>query len=180
MTVPVQAESYPTGQWGAFNGAATFWGNISISGKIGLCLDPGAHPPTVLDNSTAAKACGAYDDGQPDKTAQPAHLLAAHVNPTDYPTLASISQSERGIHRSGVPVTHRSRYEELVAEAKDQAGPKQAHAQADAEAAKAWIGLVRAGEADKTANPDTPFDRDSSHHTIARPRRGCSQNSLRL
>jgi hypothetical protein len=166
-SVPVHAESYPTGERGAFNGAATFWGNTSVGGKIGLCLDPGTHPPSVLDNSAAAKVCGAYDGGQPDKTAQLAYLLAAHVNSTDDPTLASISQFARGIYHSGVPVTHRSRYDELVAEAKDQAGPKQAYAQVDAEAPKVWIGLVRAGEADKIANPDTAFDRDNSHHTIA-------------
>jgi hypothetical protein len=156
-SVPVHAESYPTGQWGALNGAATFWGNNSVGGKIGLCLDPGTHPPTVLDNSAAAKVCGAYEDGEPDKTARLAYLLATHVNSTDDPTPASISQFARGIHHSGVPVTHRARYDDLATEAKG-----------------------RAGEADKIANPDTPFDRDDSHHAIACAWRECSQNSLRL
>jgi hypothetical protein len=143
-----QAAEYVTGEWGAYKGASTFWGNLTVGGVYGLCIDPGTQPPNSLGPGNATKVCGSVKDGQPDKTAQIAYLLARHLRDTDTKTLVSLSQFGRGEYHDSIPVTYPSRYAELVAEAK-QAGPKDAYVQVDLDAGKVWVGIVSGGEAAK-------------------------------
>jgi hypothetical protein len=162
--VPASAASFITGEWGTFKGVSTFWGNLSVGGKYGLCVDPGAHPPTKLDNTAADKKCGKYDSkGVPDKTAQLAYLLGAYLHDGSDKRLRSISEFARKQYHDDVGVRYDDVYDDLVAEAKENGGPKQAYAEVDLENSKVWIGLVRDGEADKITNPLEPFTRDDAH-----------------
>jgi hypothetical protein len=143
-----QAAEYVTGEWGTYKGASTFWGNLTVGGVYGLCIDPGTQPPNSLGPGNATKVCRAVKDGKPDKTTQIAYLLARHLKDTDTKTLVSLSQFGRGEYHDSIPVTYPSRYADLVAEAKD-ARPKDAYVQVDLDAGKVWVGIVSGGEAAK-------------------------------
>jgi hypothetical protein len=82
------AADYITGEWGTYQGASTFWGNLKVGGVYGLCIDPGTQPPDSLGDANARKVCGTFGaDGKPGKTSQIAWLLARHLLDTDDATL---------------------------------------------------------------------------------------------
>jgi hypothetical protein len=143
---PAQAADYITGEWGTYGGANTFWGNMSVGGVYGMCIDPGAEPPSSLTDANATRVCGTFTNGKPDMTAQIAYVLARHLHDTDKATLVSLSQFSRGEYHSGIPITYPARYGELAQEAATHGGPKAAYVQVDLQAAKIWVGLVREGE----------------------------------
>ncbi|MDR2373185.1 MAG: hypothetical protein LBD77_03610, partial [Bifidobacteriaceae bacterium] len=143
---PASAAEYVTGEWGSYQGLRTFWGNMSVGGTYGLCVDPGAEPPDSLDPARARKVCGTVAGGVADKTAQTAWLLARHLKDTDTQTLVSLSQFVRAGYHSGIPVTYPARFDELAAEAA-QAGPKDAYVEVDLAAGRVWFGLVAQGQA---------------------------------
>jgi hypothetical protein len=147
VSVPAaHAAEYVTGEWGTYNGASTFWGNLAVGGVYGLCIDPGTEPPDSLGDQNATRVCGSTSGSTPDKTTQIAFLLARHLRDTDTQTLVSLSQFARAEYHSGIPVTYPARFNELVAEAK-KAGPRDAYAEVDLAASKVWFGLVRQGQA---------------------------------
>ncbi|MDR1634267.1 MAG: hypothetical protein LBS27_04975 [Bifidobacteriaceae bacterium] len=108
-------------------------------GRTGVCWDK-------LDDSAAKRVCGAYANGQPDKTAQIAYLLARYLETGDNQTAASLSQFARAEYNSGVPVSYPDRFAAMKAEAEANAGPKDAYVEVDAAALKVYVGLVREGE----------------------------------
>jgi LPXTG-motif cell wall-anchored protein len=147
---PAAAAEYVTGEWGAYQGERTFWGNMTVGGVYGMCVDPGAEPPGSLSDANARKVCGGVVNGAPDKTAQMAFLLARHLTDTDTQTLVSLSQFARAEYHTGIPVTYPARFDQLVAEA-SQAGPKDAYVEVDLTGLKVWAGVVAGGQAAKVA-----------------------------
>jgi hypothetical protein len=161
-TLPASAADYVTGEWGYWQGMRTFWGNMTVQGTYGLCVDPGAEPPDTLNPAHATQVCGTVTNGVADKTAQTGWLLGRHLHDTDTQTLVSLSQFARAGYHTGIPVTYPARYNELAAEAA-HAGPKDAYVEVDLAAGKVWFGLVRAGEAAQITSGALP--RGSAHHT---------------
>jgi hypothetical protein len=162
VTAPAEAADYVTGEWGTYEGASTFWGNLKVGGVYGLCVDPGAEPPESLSDANAKKLCGATNGGRPDATAQIAWLLGRHLEDTDTGTLVSLSQFARAEYHRGIPVTYPARHAQLVAEA-GQAGVKDAYVEVDLTAGKVWFGLVGAGQAAKITSG--ALRRDEADHT---------------
>jgi hypothetical protein len=149
--LPASAAEYVTGEWGAWRGMSTFWGNMAVGGVYGLCVDPGAEPPDGLDPAHAKTVCGTTTNGVADKTAQTAWLMGLHIKDTDTQTLVSLSQFARSGYHTGIPVTYPARHQQLVAEAA-HAGGKDAHVEVDLAASRVWVGLVRAGQAAQIAS----------------------------
>jgi hypothetical protein len=145
---PAAAAEYVTGEWGTYQGETTFWGNMTVGGVYGMCVDPGAEPPVSLSDGNARRVCGSVVNGAPDKTAQIAFLLARHLTDTDTQTLVSLSQFARAEYHTGIPVTYPARFNQLVAEA-GQARPKDAYVEVDVAGSRIWAGVVGGGQAAK-------------------------------
>lgn len=149
--IPAQAADFPSGQWGSWNGERTRWGNILVAGRFGYCVDPGAPTPAVLDDARASRVCGGVGaDGAPDSAAQLAYLLARYDQTTDDAVAVAVSQFARSQYHGGIPISQPAIYDQLVAEATRDGGPRAGLVVVDADNLTVWFGLVRAGETDRT------------------------------
>ncbi|MCL1899667.1 MAG: hypothetical protein FWG11_03970 [Promicromonosporaceae bacterium] len=156
-TAPLaRAADYPVGEWGTYDGAETFWGSMTVQGRYGLCIDPALQAPDVLNDATATKVCGTYTSGRPDKNSQIAYLLAKYLETSDAHTATSLSQFVRAEYHPSIPVFYQDRYNQMLAEADQHAGPKDAYLQVDTTGLKVWFGLVREGEAAGIAGGSLP------------------------
>jgi hypothetical protein len=61
---PAYAAEFPVGEWGTYKGGETFWGSMTVNGRYGLCIDPVLHAPVELDDSTATKVCGTFENSK--------------------------------------------------------------------------------------------------------------------
>jgi hypothetical protein len=112
-----------------------------------------------LDDATATRVSGGHQDGKPDKTAEPAYLLARYLGTADMQTAVSLSQFARGQYHSSIPVFYEPRHNATKAEAEANAGQRAALIDVDADGLRVsgtgWSATGRPSTARHTNPPGT-------------------------